>query len=151
MFLDPYGTQVTWKTIEAIAKTKAIDLWILFPIGTVNRLLNRNGRIIPGRKNRLDLMFGEDKWFNTIYQSTENNSLFSNEISTTFAKTVDPFGAITRYFVDRLRSVFSEVADNPLVMRNSTNSPIFLLCFAAGNPNGAPIAVRIAQHILCKN
>lgn len=151
MFLDPYGTQVTWQTIEAIAETKAIDLWILFPIGTVNRLLNRNGHIIPGRKNRLDLMFGEDAWFNTIYKSTENNSLFPGEMSIRYTKTADPFGAITNYFIKRLRSVFSEVADNPLVMRNSTNSAIFLLCFAAGNPNGAPIAVRIAQHILRKN
>ena len=26
-FLDPYGMQVEWRTIEAIAGTKAIDLW----------------------------------------------------------------------------------------------------------------------------
>src|SRR5690606_24601920 len=50
MFLDPYGTQVTWDTIKAIAETRAIDLWILFPIGTVNRLLNRNGEIRESRK-----------------------------------------------------------------------------------------------------
>lgn len=34
IFLDPYGMQVEWATIEAIARTKAIDLWILFPFGT---------------------------------------------------------------------------------------------------------------------
>lgn len=33
VFLDPYGMQVEWKTIEAIAKTQAIDLWILFLLG----------------------------------------------------------------------------------------------------------------------
>ena len=31
LFLDPYGMQVEWETIEAIAGTKAIDLWLLFP------------------------------------------------------------------------------------------------------------------------
>jgi three-Cys-motif partner protein len=31
LFLDPYGMQVEWQTIEAIAKTAAIDLWLLFP------------------------------------------------------------------------------------------------------------------------
>ena len=31
LFLDPYGMQVEWATIEAVAKTKAIDLWLLFP------------------------------------------------------------------------------------------------------------------------
>jgi len=29
VFLDPYGMQVDWTTIEAIAATKAIDLWSL--------------------------------------------------------------------------------------------------------------------------
>ncbi|MEA2554503.1 MAG: hypothetical protein QOJ65_2679 [Fimbriimonadaceae bacterium] len=38
-FLDPYGMQVEWRTIEAIAGTGAIDLWLLFPLSTVNRLL----------------------------------------------------------------------------------------------------------------
>ncbi len=40
VFLDPYGGQVEWETIRAVALTKAIDLWVLFPVGAaVNRLL----------------------------------------------------------------------------------------------------------------
>ena len=96
-------------------------------------------------------MFGDYHWFSRLYQRIEHNSLFDDELVTKFSKTTDPFGVITDYFVNRLRTVFAEVAPNPLVMRNSSNSPIFLLCFAAGNPNGAPIAVRIAQHILGKS
>ena len=43
VFLDPYGGQVEWETIQAIAQTNAIDLWVLFPVGAVvNRLLIRN-------------------------------------------------------------------------------------------------------------
>jgi three-Cys-motif partner protein len=43
VFLDPYGMQVDWATIEAIASTKAIDLWLLFPLGmAVNRLLTKS-------------------------------------------------------------------------------------------------------------
>ena len=30
VFLDPYATEVTWNTIEAIAKTQKIDCWICF-------------------------------------------------------------------------------------------------------------------------
>ncbi len=29
IFLDPFGLEISWKTIEAIAKTEAIDLWLL--------------------------------------------------------------------------------------------------------------------------
>lgn len=46
LFLDPYGMQVEWQTLEAIASTKAIDLWMLFPIGAVNRLLGVTGKSI---------------------------------------------------------------------------------------------------------
>jgi len=33
VFLDPFGNDVEWRTIEAIALTKAVDLWYLFPAG----------------------------------------------------------------------------------------------------------------------
>jgi three-Cys-motif partner protein len=32
LFLDPYGMEVEWETIEAIARTKAIDMWLLFSL-----------------------------------------------------------------------------------------------------------------------
>lgn len=42
VFLDPYGMQVEWPTIEAIASTQAVDMWLLFPLGqAVNRLLTK--------------------------------------------------------------------------------------------------------------
>lgn len=59
LFLDPYGMQVEWKTIEAVAKTKAIDLWVLFPLGIgVNRLLTKSGDIPASWRQRLDLLLG---------------------------------------------------------------------------------------------
>lgn len=32
IFLDPFGNQVVWKTLEKIAQTPGIDLWYLFSI-----------------------------------------------------------------------------------------------------------------------
>jgi hypothetical protein len=42
------------------------------------------------------------------------------------------------------------VAEKPKVFYNSRNSPLFLFFFAVGNPRGAPIALKIAQHLLNK-
>ncbi len=146
MFLDPYGMQVEWKTIEAIAQTKAIDLWLLFPLGVaVNRLLKKNGQIKPKEKQRLDEMFGTTDWFEAFFREKTQQGLFEEE--TGFEKKVN-FDAIAEYFNDRLKSVFAMVAENPLRLYNSRNNPLYLLCFAAGNEKGAPIAIRIAQHIL---
>ena len=145
VFLDPYGMQVEWKTIESIAQTQAIDLWILFPLGTVNRLLKRNGEIRPALRTRLDLFFGESDWYEVFYQVAKQISLFDEE---QWQKTGDIFVTIEQYFIQRLQGIFKGVATNPLPLRNSKNVPLYLLCFAAGNQRGAPIAVKIAQEIL---
>ena len=56
---------------------------------------------------------------------------------------------IARHFNDRLKTVFpSNGVAEPGVLRNSARNPLYLLCFAAGNEKGAPIAVKIANHIL---
>ena len=146
VFLDPYGMQVEWETIEAIAETQAIDLWILFPLGTVNRLLKNDGEIRPVLQARLDMFFGEHGWYDVFYQSAKQLSLFDEEER--WQKAGDIFVTIEQYFIDRLQSVFNGVATNPLILRNSKNVPLYLLCFAAGNQKGAPIAVKIAKDIL---
>ena len=145
VFLDPYGMQVDWTTMKSIAQTQAIDLWILFPLGTVNRLLKRNGEIRPALRARLDLFFGESDWYDVFYQLAKQISLFDEE---QWQKTGNIFTTIEQYFIERLQGIFKGVATNPLSLRNSKNVPLYLLCFAVGNPRGAPIAVKIAQEIL---
>lgn len=74
-----------------------------------------------------------------------NLTLFGEEESQ--AREAD-FDQIGRYFVHRLKTIFPAVADNPLALVNSRNVPLYLLCFAAGNPKGASTALKIAQRIL---
>ena len=145
LFLDPYGMEVKWQTIEAIANTKAIDLWLLFPLGVaVNRLLRKDSQIGDSIRKTLNEFFGTADWFDEFYNE-EDASLFEN--SSKLSKVAD-WDAIENYFIERLDSIFVKVADNPLRLYNSHNNPLYLLCFAAGNPKGASTAVRIAQDIL---
>ena len=146
LFLDPFGMQVTWDTMKAIAKTKAIDLWILFPLGIgVNRLLRRDAQISEGWQRRLDDFFGTPGWRNAFYETKAEASLFGMEAKT---EKVADFDSISRFFVKRLEAIFAGVAKNPLALLNSANTPLYLLCFAAGNERGAKTAVKIAQDIL---
>jgi hypothetical protein len=55
---------------------------------------------------------------------------------------------IANFFNNRLETIFEKVANNPLYLMNSKNNPLYLLCFAVGNPKGAEPAIRIAQYIL---
>ena len=145
LFLDPYGMNVEWKTIAAVAATKAIDMWLLFPLGIgVNRLLTRSGDIPPPWKDRITLLLGDDDWYNEFYRIAPTRTLFGQEERIEKAK----MDVIGRRFNDRLRQVFAGVAAEPGVLRNSSNSPLYLLCFAVGNENGKKIALRIAEHLL---
>ncbi|MFH0988674.1 MAG: three-Cys-motif partner protein TcmP [bacterium] len=146
LFLDPYGMQVAWNTIEAIAETKAIDLWILFPLGVaVNRLLRRDAQINPAVRKRLNVVFGSSGWYRAFYKKTREENLFGEENLT--IKNCN-FDSIAEYFVNRLSSIFPGVASNPLLLLNRKNIPLYLLCFAAANVKGAKTAIKIAQEIL---
>ena len=148
VFLDPYGMEVEWTTIELIAHTQAIDLWLLFPIGMgVSRLLKNDGKIPTPHRRTLDLFFGRDDWFDEFYQLARQGSLFNEENE--LEKRDDILAEIEQYFLECLESAFAMVAKNPLPLRNSKNSLMYLLCFAAGNPN-APKALEIAEDILEK-
>lgn len=145
-FLDPYGMQVEWSTIEAIAATRAIDMWLLFPLGQgVNRLLPRKS--LPGDAwgKRLTQSFGTEDWQTIFYSESLQIALFDSDPG--LIKDTN-FDRIAAFFNQRLADVFAAVAPNPLPLRNSKNVPIFLLCFAAGNPKGAKTAIKIANNIL---
>lgn len=148
VFLDPFGMEVKWNTIEAIAKTQAIDLWLLFPLGqAVNRLLRKDGEIDLKNKRRLDDLFGTDDWYDHFYQKHQEDTLFGQQTS---IKKVANFKLISNYFIERLKTIFADVSKNPRALYNSKNVPLFLFCFAAGNKRGAPVAIKIANDILRK-
>jgi three-Cys-motif partner protein len=144
LFLDPYGMQVEWQTIEAVARTKAIDLWILFPLGIgVNRLLTKSGDIPQSWRRRLDLLLGTTDWYDEFYEIETTPTLFG-ETERLVKATMETIG---RYFNDRLREIFAGVAEQPGVLRNSS-SPLYLLCFAVSNEKACKPALRIAEHLL---
>jgi three-Cys-motif partner protein len=146
LFLDPFGMNVSWDTIEAIARTEAIDMWYLFPLGVgVNRLLTKDGNIPESWQKKLDSIFGDTGWRDAFYKKEVITGLFEDFEVT---KKTGDLKQISDYFVKRLESIFAGVIKKPLPLYNAKNNPLYLLCFACGNKKGAPIALKIAGHIL---
>lgn len=149
VFLDPFGANVKWNTIQGIANTQAIDVWILFPLFAINRMLVRDQKPPDAWAKRLTDIFGTPEWEKEFYSTRKFRSLLdSAEIIELINKTADTH-KITDFFLKRLKNIFPAVA-TPRVLLNSRGAPLYLLCFAAGNLRGADTALRIANHILGK-
>ena len=148
MFLDPYATELKWPSIEAIAQTEGVDLWVLFPVGVaVNRFLQRDGTVKDWAKEKLTNLFGLpfDDWYHQLYVSTGQLTLDYEEER----KKINIDG-IGNFFLKRLDSVFPHTAPTFRTLKNSAGLPIFQLFFACANPDEriGQIAVKIAKHIL---
>lgn len=144
VFLDPCGMQVEWRLLEALGKTKCVDLWLLVPIGMgVNRMLTQNELPPQEWQDRLTKFFGTNEWLTRCYRPSGQESLFGEEPAQEKATDYD---GLASYFVERLETVFPYVAPNPLTQKNSKNSPMFMLCFATANKTG----LKIAKYLLTK-
>ncbi|MYJ01852.1 MAG: three-Cys-motif partner protein TcmP [Chloroflexi bacterium] len=145
VFLDPFGTQVSWSTVEALADSQKCDVWILYPAITLARLLPLDRKPqLPSRINTLNRVFGGKEW-ESLYYSSGQVQFIGEEEEMVRNAGIDE---IVGLYSQKMQRVFAEVAPTRRTLRNSKGSPLYELVFAAGNPNGAPIAVDIAKHIL---
>jgi three-Cys-motif partner protein len=148
LFLDPYGMNVEWTLLKDISDTKAIDLWLLFPLGAgANRLLKRDSIPPQGFSDKLTRIFGTQDWQTAFYKKSPQTDLFGDEPSLVKDTTFEQIG---QYMIERLKTIFPGVAPRTKALLNSRNNPMYLLCFAASNPIGAPTAIKIANHLLGK-
>ena len=143
-FLDPYATQVSWDTVDRLARTQKVDCWILFPLMAIARMMPRRGEPSDALATQLDRIFGGREYWRNLYQPSPQFSLFENMREQERA----PGSEIADAYRNRLASVFASVAPTRRTFHNSNNTPMFDLIFAASNPIGAPVAIRIANHIL---
>ena len=146
VFLDPFALQVDWATVQALGDTKKCDVWILFPVGAIRRMLPRNRKPDSQSQEHLNRVFGDSSWQN-LYHPPAQQHMFDDEPREESDPGVDQ---IVENYRARLETAFAEVAPTRRVLRNSKNAPLFEFMFAAANPKGARPAMKIANHILKK-
>lgn len=151
MFLDPYGMEVDWSTVQAIAATRAIDLWYFFPLmGLYRQAANDVIKIDHIKRDRLNRILGTNDWESDWYDTPHGpTNLFDDP--ETAVRTAD-VNAIERYVKTRLKSEFKGAVLDPLRIINKQGAPLASLFFAVSNPSSAAVAraTAIAGHILKK-
>ncbi len=149
VFLDPYGLQVTWATLVAISRTRALDMWILFPSGIgLNRLLTKSGNIPQVWQKTLDRSLGVKNWREAFYRSEREPDLFSGS-RIKMIKDADPT-KLQDFYLGRLRTIFPVVMNRCVRLTNSKEQTMYLLCFASANPHPKvrSLATRLAAWAL---
>lgn len=129
IFLDPYAMNLKWASLEAISQTRVFDVWYLFPLSALNRVLQKDGKIPKKNKDKINELLGTSDWENEIYYESPQLSLFGEQELERVS-----LEKIQRYVINRLKLLFPGVSEKSLVLRNYNNSPLFNLCFATNNP-----------------
>jgi len=146
VFLDPCGLEVDWNLIRRLAETRACDVWYLFPLGGVIRMMTKDGQIPDVWRTHLDRVFGTCDWYDEFYKPDPQQSLFA--IEDEHLKD-----ASTQHVVDyvrkRLNTIFASVSEAG-VLRNSKGAPLFALVLGVSNPSPAAqkAALKIANHLV---
>ena len=147
MFLDPFGMQVSWKSIERIAHSHQIDLWYLAPVGgAYGRLMQVNGHIPEARRKLLDQALGGSGWYDALYRAVPSDMLGHAPP----AVRDRGWEAIAGYFMSRWRAVFGPGALAATLPLGHPGRLPFLLCFACSNrnPRAYNAALNIAGHLI---
>ncbi|MBF0429586.1 MAG: three-Cys-motif partner protein TcmP, partial [Magnetococcales bacterium] len=124
LFLDPFGMQVSWDTFKSVAGTQCIDMWLLFPVSAVARMLPNDGNIREEWQKKLDDFFGDRSWKEEFYKTSKTRTLFDDK-PVTFSEKIANTAIIQESITKRLKDIFPEVLDKPLLLNNSKNSPLF--------------------------
>lgn len=148
VFLDPFGATVDWQTLEAIARTKALDVWYLFPLfGLYRNAPHDPAALDESKRQTLTRMLGTDEWQQLFYQAKKSGQedLFSGPSyePVTRVVTIDEMEA---FWKRRLEGIFEAVLKPKRLPEKG--APMFSLFFAVSNPRAIRVASRIAGHLL---
>ena len=142
IFLDPFGMQFEWNTIEKIANTRALEIFMNFPVMAINRtvLMNNPHRLNDSQIERMNRFWGSTEWKVNIYEEVPD--LLDGTRIEKISQTGESLGLL---FQRRLEQIFPEVT-YPLVMKNSKGAPLYCLIFAGHNGTGKNIMENIFKN-----
>lgn len=148
VFLDPYGLQIKFSTLKALAETKGVDVWYLVPVHAMSRQVKGDGTVLDDGGRSVDEALGSEKWRDVV-QTTDDSvtDLFGHSTSKV-TKAVDA-GWFEKFAIDQLRTVFQGgVLEETLPLgRNGLHE--FSLMFAWANPSEpAKLAAKLAKAVL---
>ncbi len=142
VFLDPYDV-IEWRTLTALAKSKSVDLWFLFPIGSVLRQAANDFSAVDVHKAAyLDKAFGSTNWRDELYADQHQGTLWAEQPP---RRQRCDRTKVEAYMKTRLETIFPYVS-SPLPLLTSSGAQLFSLYFAVANPSN--VAITVAKRCI---
>jgi three-Cys-motif partner protein len=141
--LDPYGLHLDWQVMLQAGQSKALDMFLNFPVMDMNRnaIWKDPDKVPASNVERMNKFWGEESWKKAAYAESAQTGLFWTDL------VKQSNDKIVAAFRKRLKEIagFSFVPE-PLPMRNSTNAVVYYLFFASQKP----VAEKIISDIFKK-
>jgi len=142
--LDPYGLQLDWEVMLQAGQSRAVDMFLNFPVMDMNRnaIWKKSDKVPQGGVERMTKFWGDESWKQAAYAKSPQAGLFG---ASEMVKQGNE--EIVAAFRKRLKKVagFGFVAE-PLPMRNSTNAVVYYLFLASPKS----VAEKIINGIFSK-
>jgi three-Cys-motif partner protein len=142
--LDPYGLHLDWKVVFQAGQSKAVDLFLNFPVMDMNRnaIWRSPDKARQDGIERMSQFWGDESWKQAAYIENPQSDMFSPP-----EMLKQNNDAIVKAFQHRLRTVADfKFVPEPLPMCNSNNAVIYYLFFASQKP----VAKKIIEDIFSK-
>jgi three-Cys-motif partner protein len=139
--LDPYGLHLGWEVMFHAGQSRAIDLFLNFPVMDMNRnaIWHAPDNAPMDGIERMNRFWGDESWRRAAYVESDQGNFFSDR-----ELVEQDNGAIVKAFQMRLQMVAGfEFVPDPLPMRNSNNAVVYYLFFASQKP----VAKKIIEDI----
>jgi three-Cys-motif partner protein len=132
VFLDPYGMEVQWDTLRALARCQKADVWFLANLGgAVRQLAHDQTKIDDAKRRSLNQYFGSETWEADLYQTKEEDGLLGLMEGPVKRATKEQIAA---YHRQRLQTIFTGYVSEPLPLQVGSSSDYFLLYCMSNNP-----------------
>ncbi len=153
IFLDPFGNQVRWETLEVIAKTRKVDLWYLFPAWLgVARQIKSNGIVLKDAEASIDQMLGSSDWRKEAVSSATSaqQDMFATESSE--SQKIATGDGITRYMIKCMETIFGGGVSQKWLPLGRGGRHYYSLLFACANPGdrAKSLAQKVARDIMTR-
>ena len=142
--LDPYALHIDWDVMYQAGQSKAIDMFLNFPVMDMNRnAIWRNPEKVPHSGiERMTKFWGDESWKQAAYAEHPQGNLFGGPSIVKQDNDV-----IVAAFQERLRKVAGfQFVPEPLPMKNRMNAVVYYLFFASQKP----VAEKIITDIFAK-